>query len=582
MKDLIYILKYLKYYKKDLIITLILVIIETVFELIIPFLMRDIINKGVENQDMNQILLNGCLIIGCAIISLVTGHLYSRANAKLVTSFSYKLREETFKKIQTYSFANIDHFEPASLITRVTNDVQIMQNTLAGGIRPSCRAPIMLIMGVGLSFIMAPNIAWIFLCGVPILAIILFIIVKKTAPKYSILQKSLDDVNLVVRENVNAIRTVKSYVREDFEKEKFNKANTKVMDVTKFTFRVAQLNQPSFQLVMYSVTTAILYCGSLAVHNETLQAGTLAALLSYILQVLNSLMMFSNIFLLINRSFASSSRLKEIFVESPTISENLNGIKEIKKGKIDFNNVYFKYKENSLEYVLSNINLHIKDGMSVGILGGTGSAKSTLVSLILLLYDVSKGEVLIDDKNVKEYNLKSLRDNISIVLQNNVLFTGTVRDNLKWGNPNASDLELLNACKLACADEFLNRLPGGLDYDLGQGGVNVSGGQKQRLCIARSLLKNPKIIIFDDSTSACDMETERKILSNIRELKNLTNIIIAQRITSVMGADMIIILDNGTISDIGTHEELLKRNEIYQELYNTQLGGVVDATDSSK
>ncbi len=582
MKDLIYILKYLKYYKKDLIITLTLVIIETFFELIIPFLMRDIINLGIENKDLKQILYNGGLIIGCAIISLVTGHLYSRSNARLVTKFSYKLREQTFKKIQTYSFANIDHFEPASLITRVTNDIQIMQNTLAGGIRPLCRAPIMLIMGVGLSFIMAPSIAWIFLCGVPVLAIILFLIVRKTAPQYSVLQKSIDNVNLVVRENVTAIRTVKSYVREDYEKEKFNKANTNLTDITKFTFRIAQLNQPTFQLVMYAVTTAILYCGSKAVHNSTLEVGTLTALLSYVLQVLNSLMMFSNVFLLVNRSFASSKRIKEVFDEIPTIEENENGLTEVKNGQITFKDVSFKYKENSSEYVLSNININIKAGSSVGILGGTGSAKSTLVSLILRLYDVTKGEVLIDGENVKNYNLESLRDKISIVLQNNVLFTGTVRDNLKWGDESADDSKILHACKLACVDEFLDRLPGGLDYDLGQGGVNVSGGQKQRLCIARALLKNPKIIIFDDSTSACDMETERKILNNIRNLKGLTNIIIAQRITSVMDADMIVILDNGTISDIGNHEELLKRNTIYQELCHTQLGGVNYAADSSK
>ncbi len=582
MNDLKYILSYLKYYKKDLIITLILVIVETVFELIIPFLMRDIIDIGIEKKDMNQIWISGSLIIGCALISLITGHFYARSNARLVTNFSYKLRLETFKKIQTYSFSNIDHFESASLITRVTNDVQIMQNTLAGGIRPICRAPIMLLMGVGLSFVMAPSIAWVFLCGVPVLAIILFLIVRKTAPKYSVLQKSVDNVNLVVRENVNAIRTVKSYVREEYEKEKFNKANKKVMDVTKFTFRVAQLNQPSFQLVMYAVTTCILYLGSVAVHSETLQIGTLTALLSYILQVLNSLMMFSNIFLLVNRSFASSERLCQIFKEVPTIPENPNGLKEIKNGTIDFNNVSFKYKENSMEYVLSGINVHIPGGTSVGILGGTGSAKSTLVSLILRLYDVTKGEVLIDNKNVKEYDLKSLRDNISIVLQNNVLFSGTIRENLKWGDKTADDKTLYEALKMACADEFIDRLPGGLDYDLGQGGVNVSGGQKQRLCIARALLKKPKIIIFDDSTSACDMETERKILTNIRNLKGLTNIIIAQRITSVMGADMIIILDNGTITDIGNHEELLARNNIYQELYNTQLGGVVNAADSRK
>lgn len=580
MKDLKYILSYLKYYKKDLFVTLALVIVETVFELVIPFLMSDIIDLGIAKGDAKQIWISGALIVICAIISLITGHFYARSNARLVTKFSYHLRGEVFKKIQTYSFSNIDHFESASLITRVTNDVQIMQNTLAGGLRPICRAPIMLIMGVALSFVMAPNIAWIFLCAIPILGIILFLIVRRTASKYSIIQKSVDDVNRVVRENVTAIRTVKSYVREDYEKEKFNTANTNVMNVTKFTFRVAQLNQPSFQLVMYAVTVTILYLGSMAIHNNALGVGSLSALLSYILQVLNSLMMFSNIFLLVNRSFASSKRICEIFNEEPTIKNKENPILGIKDGTIDFKDVYFKYKDTSLEYVLQDINLHIEAGKSVGILGGTGSAKSSLVSLILRLYDVTKGEVLIDGINVKDYDLKRLRDDISIVLQNNVLFSGSIRDNLKWGNKNASDKELYDALKMACADEFIGRLPGELNYDLGQGGVNVSGGQKQRLCIARALLKNPKIIIFDDSTSACDMETERKILTNIRSLKGLTNIIIAQRITSVMGADMIIIIDNGKIVDIGNHKELLARNDIYQELYNTQLGGVSDAANS--
>ncbi len=580
MKDLKYILSYMKYFKKELFLTITLVVVETIFELIIPFLMRDIINIGIEENNIKQIYLSGSLIILCAVISLITGHFYSKSNAKLVTSFSHKLREETFNKIQTFSFANIDNFQTSSLITRVTNDVQIIQNTLAGGIRPSCRAPLMLIMGIALSFAMAPNIAWIFLCFTPILAVILFFIVRKTAPQYQVLQKSIDGVNTIVRENVAAIRTVKSYVREDHEKEKFNKANKKVMDVTKYTFRISQLNQPSFQFVLYLITTLMLYFGAKAIHADTLKAGSLSALISYILQVVNSLMMFSNVFLLINRSFASASRLCEIFEEVPDIDENPDGIKDVANGDIIFKDVFFQYKKNGGEYILNNINLDIKSGESVGILGGTGSAKSTLVSLISRLYDTTKGEVLVADKNVKDYNLKTLRDNVSVVLQNNVLFSGTVRENLKWGDKEASDEDILKACHLACVDEFLDRLPGGLDYDLGQGGVNVSGGQKQRLCIARALLKNPKIIIFDDSTSACDMETERKILSHIRELKNLTNIIIAQRVSSVIGADKIIIMDDGKIVDIGKHDELLSRNKIYQELCHTQLGGVLNATST--
>lgn len=574
MKDLWFILRYLGKYKKDMILAVGLVIVESVFELIIPFLMKDIIDKGINEQDMSQIMLSGGLIIGCALVSLITGHFYAKYNARLVTNFSYTLREEAFQKIQEYSFSNLDHFKTSSLVTRITNDVMVMQNTLVGGIRPLCRSPLMLFMGIGLSFAMAPKLAWIFIACIPVLGVILFLILWKTAPKYSLLQAHIDEVNQVVRENVAGIRTVKSYVREDYEIEKFQSANTKVMETTKNTFKIAQLNLPSFQLVMYGVTVLLLGFGAIMVHNAELKVGSLSALLSYVLQVVNSLMMLSNVFLLLNRSFASSRRLKEILTEEPSIRSKDHALMEVSSGEIDFTHVYFKYQEKSEEFVLSDINLHIHSGESVGILGGTGSAKSTLVSLILRLYDVTSGQVLINGIDVREYDLKALREQIAIVLQKNVLFSGSIRDNLLWGNPNASNEEINEACRLACADEFLERLPGGLDYDLGQGGVNVSGGQKQRLCIARALLKKPKIIIFDDSTSACDMETERKIISGIRGLKDVTNIIIAQRVASVMNADKIIIMENGQILDIGNHKELLQRSAIYQDLFEVQLGGV--------
>lgn len=576
MKDLCYILKYITKFKKDFILAVSLVIIESVFELIIPFLMKDIIDIGIHNEDMRQILISGGMIIVCALFSLITGHFYAKYNARLVTNFSYALRKDVFQKIQEYSFSNLDHFQTASLVTRITNDVTVMQNTLVGGVRPLCRSPLMLFMGIGLSFAMAPEIAWIFIACVPVLGVILFLIIWKTAPQYRVLQTNIDDLNRVVRENVSAIRTVKSYVREDYEIQKFDEVNTKVMKTTKHTFRIAQLNLPSFQLVMYAVTVLLLGLGAVLVHNNSLQVGKLSAMLSYVLQVVNSLMMLSNVFLLINRSFASSKRLKEILVEEPSIISKENGITEVDQGEILFKDVSFKYQEKSDEFVLSNINLHIAAGESIGILGGTGSGKSSLVSLILRLYDASCGEVVLGEHNVKDYNLKSLRDAVSIVLQNNVLFSGTIKENLLWGNAEASLEEIENACHIACADEFIHRLPNGLDYDLGQGGVNVSGGQKQRLCIARALLKKPKVIIFDDSTSACDMETERKIMSGIRNLKGVTNIVIAQRITSVMDANKIIILDNGQIVDIGTHDELLKSSQIYKELYQDQLGGVLE------
>ena len=579
MKDLKKVLSYLKYDKKDMIISILLIIIECAFELVIPFVMKDIINKGIEQGNMNAILMYGGIVIGCAILSVITGHMYSIFNARAISNYVYYLRLEVYKSIQSFSFANLDHFETSSLITRTTNDIQVLQQSLSGSVRPLLRAPMTFIMGVGLSFAMAPKLAWIFCIALPILALIMFFIIRYTAPRYGMLQKDIDNLNLVVRENVTAIRTVKSFVREDYEEEKFNDANKNVCNTTTNTIKIATLNQPSFELTMYAVTVILLTLGTRMVHNNTLEVGTLSALLSYVLQVVNSIMMLSNVFILMNRSFASASRIAEVLDEKPIVTAM--GDEKVKNGEVEFKDVSFKYKETSEEYSLKNVSLKIRQGMSLGIMGGTGSAKTTLVSLILRLYDVSLGEILIDGINVKQYNLKNLRDNIAIVLQNNVLFTGTVRDNLKWGNNNATDDEINEALKMACALDFVNALPGGLDYDLGQGGVNVSGGQRQRLCIARALLKHPKIIIFDDSTSACDMETERNILNNIRSIKGVTNIIIGQRVTSVMDADEIVILDEGQIVAKAPHKELYNLSQIYKELCDTQLGGVSNGSHAS-
>lgn len=579
MKDLKKVLSYLKYDKKDMIISILLIIIECAFELVIPFVMKDIINKGIEQGNMNAILMYGGIVIGCAILSVITGHMYSIFNARAISNYVYHLRLEVYKSIQSFSFANLDHFETSSLITRTTNDIQVLQQSLSGSVRPLLRAPMTFIMGVGLSFAMAPKLAWIFCIALPILALIMFFIIRYTAPRYGMLQKDIDNLNLVVRENVTAIRTVKSFVREDYEEEKFNDANKNVCNTTTNTIKIATLNQPSFELTMYAVTVILLTLGTRMVHNNTLEVGTLSALLSYVLQVVNSIMMLSNVFILMNRSFASASRIAEVLDEKPIVTAM--GDEKVKNGEVEFKDVSFKYKETSEEYSLKNVNLKIRQGMSLGIMGGTGSAKTTLVSLILRLYDVSLGEILIDGINVKQYNLKNLRDNIAIVLQNNVIFTGTVRDNLKWGNNNATDDEINEVLKMACALDFVNALPGGLDYDLGQGGVNVSGGQRQRLCIARALLKHPKIIIFDDSTSACDMETERNILNNIRSIKGVTNIIIGQRVTSVMDADEIVILDEGQIVAKAPHKELYNLSQIYKELCDTQLGGVSNGSHAS-
>lgn len=579
MNDLKKIFRFMKYDKFNFFMSCFLIIVEIILELLIPFVMKDIIDVGIKNSDMTAIIKTGIIVIACAIISLICGVFYAYFNAKAISNFTAHLREEVFSKIQTYSFSNLDHFETSSLITRCTNDVAVIQNTLSGSIRPVLRAPLMLILGVGLSFAISYKLAWIFAVVVPFLALVLFFVLKYTAPKYNQIQKNIDELNLVVREDVTSIRTVKSYVREDYEKMKFDKTNKKVKDVTTSTFKIAVINQPAFQFSMYFITVLLLWFGSKLVHKNTLEVGSLSALLSYVLQVCNSLMMLSNVFLLLNKSFASAKRINEVLDETPTIISG--GDNKVKDGNIEFKNVSFKYNQNSKEYALKDINLNIPYGTSVGIMGGTGSAKSTLVSLILRLYDVTLGEILIDGINVKEYDLKNLRDNISIVLQNNVLFSGSVKDNLLWGNKDANDEEIKEVLKISKSDEFIDRLPGGLDYDLGQGGVNVSGGQRQRLCIARALLKKPKIIIFDDSTSACDMQTEREILKGIRELKNVTNIIIGQRVTSVMDADMIIILDDGKISDVGNHETLQKTSHIYKELCDVQLRGEKIGVSSS-
>lgn len=579
MKDLKKVLSYLKYDKKDLILSMLLIVVECAFELVIPFVMKDIINKGIEQGNMNAILMYGGIVIGCAFLSVITGHMYSVFNARAISNYIYHLRLEVYKSVQGFSFANLDHFETSSLITRTTNDIQVIQQSLSGSIRPLLRGPMAFLMGVGLSFVMAPNLAWIFCIALPILAVIMFLIIRYTAPRYAALQSDIDNLNLVVRENVTAIRTVKSYVREDYEKEKFDASNQNVCNTTTNTIKISALSQPSFQLIMYAVTVILLSLGTKMAHNNSLEVGTLSALLSYILQVVNSIMMLSNVFILMNRSFASASRIAEVLDEKPLI--RALGDEQVKNGDIEFKNVSFKYKSEGEECTLKNINLAIKQGKSIGIMGGTGSSKTTLVSLILRLYDVTDGEVLIDNINVKNYNLSNLRDSIAIVLQNNILFTGTVRDNLKWGEKNASDEEINEALKMACAYDFVYALPGGLDYDLGQGGVNVSGGQRQRLCIARALLKHPKIIIFDDSTSACDMETERSILKHIRSIKNVTNIIIGQRVSSVMDADEIIILDDGQIVARGPHKSLYNESQIYKELCDTQLGGVSNGSHAS-
>ena len=579
MNDLKRLLGYMGPYRRDMILGMLLVIIESSFEMVIPVLMSDIIDTGVAQGDVPAIMTTGLQMAACAVLALITGLLYARYAARASYGFGARIREAEYAKVQEYAFANLDHFETSSLITRMTTDVTVLQNAINGGFRPLVRGPSMLVLGIALAFFMSPELSVVFFICTPVLGAVLFLVVRHIAPMYIRLQQAMDHLNNVVQECLTAIRAVKAFVRGEYEEEKFEAVNTELMQVSRSTFRTAVLNLPAFQLTMYAACVLILWLGGTMILNGALTVGRLTSFLSYVMQVMNSLMMISNVFLLMTRSLASAHRVAQVLDERVALTSPENAITEIPDGGIRFENVSFKYHPDAAEYALANIDLTIGPGQTVGILGGTGSAKSTLVQLIPRLYDATEGRVLVGGRDVREYDLAALRDAVGIVLQKNVLFSGTVRENLQWGDPTADDETLWAACRAACADEFLSAMPGGLDADLGQGGVNVSGGQKQRLCIARTLLKKPKILIFDDSTSAVDTATEAKIRAALRALPNVTKIIIAQRITSVMGTDQIIVLDDGRIHAVGTHRELLESDAIYQEIYHSQMkGGSGDGT----
>lgn len=562
-----------KKYKKAFILAFLCVVGETVFELVIPVLMANIIDIGVAQKDQHYIITQGVLMAVCALIALVLGILYSRYAAVAGQGVGFEIRKTEFEKVQNFSFSNTDHFSTSSLITRLTSDVTIIQNAICNGFRPLVRAPFMFSMALFLSIKMNAKLALIFIFVAPILGIGLFFIVKTVGPLFRFMQSNVDEVNTVVQENLIAIRTVKAYVKSDYENEKFEKINQELRTHSEKAFRYSVLNMPLFQYMMYTTIVCILFFGSQMIFAGEMKVGQLTGFLSYVLQILNALMMISNVFLMLTRSLASCKRIVDVLDEVNNLHDLIDPIIEMNQGEIEFKNVSFKYKESAQENVLSNINLHIEPGSTVGILGGTGSAKTSLVQLIDRLYDVSEGEILIDGHNVKDYSLEYLRDQVGMVLQKNTLFSGTVKENLLWGNKEASDEEIKWACKQACVDEFIENFPEGYDTYLKQGGVNVSGGQKQRLCIARALLKHPKILILDDSTSAVDTATEASIKEALASLKGTTKIIIAQRISSLQHANQIIILDNGHIHAIGNHEELLKNDEIYQEIYDSQLKG---------
>ncbi len=568
-------LSYLKPYRKEGIIAVFCIEAETIFELIIPLVMAAIVDVGVANGDRQYILMKGLQMIILALLSLILGQGAAIYAARFGQGVGAEIRKAEFAKLQEFSFANTDRFRESSLITRLTSDVTTIQTSIATGMRPGFRSPVMMLTAMAASFWINPTLALVFFVAAPILGVLLFLIIKHVRPLYNIMQGSIDLVNRIIQENLTAIRVVKSYVRGDYETKKFQEVNENLQKNAEHAFRLAVLNMPAMQLVLYATILAILWFGGNLVTVGGMKVGELTGFLSYVLQVLNSLMMFSNVFLMITRALASWNRIREVLDEEIDIKEDRAENIQVEKGDIRFEDVSFKYQRDAEEYVLSHVSFHILPGQTIGIIGQTGSAKSTLVQLIPRLYEATEGCVYVDGHPVWEYPLKDLRDSIAMVLQKNTLFSGTVRENLCWGKEDATDEEIENACRIACVDEFIDRLENGYDTELGQGGVNVSGGQKQRLCIARAILKSPKVLILDDSTSAVDTATESRIREGLAKcLPDTTKIIIAQRITSVQHADQILLLDDGRLNACGTHEELLASNQIYQDIcYSQQEGG---------
>lgn len=569
--------KSIREYKRDSILTPILVAFEALVECIIPMMVANLVNKMQNGCDLSVIVKYGVILIIMACFSLLFGALAGITAANASAGFGKNLRKDLFEAVQNFSFENIDRFSTSSLVTRMTTDVTNVQMAYMMIIRTVVRSPLMLIFSLTMGFIMGGYLALIFLFTIPFLGIGLGLVIKKTMPLFRKVFRKYDNLNNSVQENINGIRVVKSFVREDFEMKKFNEAAEDVCaDFTKAE-KILALNNPMMQFCLYVVMIFVLTFGSYLVVNfggAIIQVGQLSSLLTYSFQILMSLMMLSMIFVMVTISIESCERIVAVLEEQRTISNPENPIYEVKDGSIDFNNVSFKYSKHADRYALENINLHIKSGQTIGILGGTGSSKTSLVNLVSRLYDVTEGEVKVAGVDVRDYDLVTLRDAVSVVLQKNVLFSGSIKENLRWGNKDATDAQIEEACHLACADEFIEQFPDKYDTHIEQGGTNVSGGQKQRLCIARALLKRPKILILDDSTSAVDTKTDAIIRDGFKKfIPETTKIIIAQRVSSVQDADQIIIMNNGSVEAIGTHEELLASNPIYQEVYYSQNKG---------
>ena len=568
-------LPYMKKYKYSTIFAPLSIIAEVLLEISIPVLMSRIVDIGIPRQDLAYIVKIGLLMVLMAILGMFAGALSSRLAAKASMGFASELRNGLFKSVQSFSFSNIDRFSSASLVTRLTTDVTNAQNAFQMCIRMLVRSPVMLIGATIMAFSINSSLVAVFLITIPILAVTLFLITKTAHPRFIAMLKKYDGLNSAVQENLISIRVVKSFVRSDYEKAKFKNANDGLMDASLRAEKVVIFNMPIMQLSVYACIIAILWFGGGLIANGSMETGELISFICCGALILMRLMMICMAFTNLVISRASLTRITEVLNEQPVIKDSAQEDLEVADGSIEFRNVTFAYYSTAEEVNIKNVNLKIRSGETIGIIGGTGSAKSTLVQLIPRLYDVNQGEVLVGGRNVKDYKLKTLRSSVAMVLQKNVLFSGTIKDNLRWGNAQATDQEIEEACRAACAHDFITGFPNGYETELGQGGVNVSGGQKQRLCIARALLCKPKILILDDSTSAVDTATDASIRDALKTaLKGSTKIIIAQRITSVCEADRIIVMDDGSISDIGTHKELLERNEIYREVYNSQQKGV--------
>ena len=561
-------------YKKDAILSPLYVLVESLLDVAIPFVMASLIDKGIEAGNMSMILRYGAILVGFALVALTFGALSGRSCARATAGFARNLRHDMFHHLQVYSFSNIDKFSSAGLVTRLTTDVSNVQNAFMMIIRTLIRCPAMLIFAMVMSFRINHDISLIFLAVIPILGVGLYLIIKHVHPVFERIFKTYDRLNGVVQENLSGIRVVKNFVREDHEIEKFDTISGTIYKDFSLAERILALNSPLMQGCVYACMILVSWLGAKQIVIGNMSTGNLMSFFTYIMQILSSLMMLSMVFVMITMSRASAERIVEVLDEESDITNCDNPVYEVKDGSVEFTDVSFSYAKRPDKTVLDDIDLIIPSGQTVGIIGGTGSSKSSLVQLIPRLYDVTGGCVKVGGVDVRNYDLQTLRHNVAMVLQKNTLFSGTIKENLRWGNPDATDEELVHACRLAQADDFISTFPDGYDTYIEQGGTNVSGGQKQRLCIARAILRKPKILILDDSTSAVDTKTDALIRQAFREeIPNTTKIIIAQRISSVMDADQIVVMDNGRINACGTHEELLANNEIYREVYESQQKG---------